>query len=62
MREDVYQYIPLTFHIKKAMKDTEYLKFLDYYKKRAKVIEKEKKELAEEGRGKTRNIWIVKPG
>jgi tubulin monoglycylase TTLL3/8 len=42
--ENVYQYIPLTFHIKKGTKDPEYAKFVDYYKRRQRSMENEHKE------------------
>lgn len=60
----MFHYLPLTFHIRKGIKDPEYLRFVDYYKRRAKLILKESKMEEEEGRRKpkTRNIWIVKPG
>lgn len=63
--DNVFNYVPLTFHIRKGMKDPEYNRFVEYYKRRAKTIIKESKEEDEEGvkkKTKTRNIWIVKPG
>ncbi len=63
MGDNVYHYIPLTFHIKKGMKDPEYTKFVDYYKRRQHMIDKDRKEHEEGGhKPKMRNIWIVKPG
>ena len=62
--ENVFEYLPLTFHIKKGFKDLEYKRFIAYYNTRKSVMRKEEKE-EEEGYGskkKTRNIWIVKPG
>jgi tubulin monoglycylase TTLL3/8 len=38
--KNVFDYVPLTFHIRKGMKDPEYTRFVDYYKKRAKLIQK----------------------
>lgn len=64
IKENIFDYVPLTFHIKNGMKDPEYLRFCEYHKRRSKLIKKEEKE-EEEGFGstkKTRNIWIVKPG
>jgi len=29
--EDVFEYVPLTFHIKQGFKDSEYKRFLMYY-------------------------------
>ncbi len=34
MRVNVFDYIPLTFHIQNGKKDPEYQKFLEYYNKR----------------------------
>ena len=53
--EEVFDYLPLTFHIKEGLEDPVYYKFLKYYYKRAKDIR------AAEGK-KEKNIWIVKPG
>jgi hypothetical protein len=32
--KDVFQYVPLTFHIKNGLKDPEYKKFVQYYEQR----------------------------
>ena len=29
--KDVFEYLPLTFHIKSGLEDDEYLKFLQYF-------------------------------
>lgn len=42
--EDVFEYLPLTFHIKEGLEDKKYYEFLKYYHKRAKEIAKEKEE------------------
>lgn len=34
--EDVFEYLPLTFHIKNGLEDPIYFKFLKYYYSRAK--------------------------
>lgn len=62
--DNLYNYIPLTFHIKKGMKDPEYIKFVDFYKRRQRLIDQERRQEEEEGATKhmMRNIWIVKPG
>ncbi len=62
--DNLYNYIPLTFHIRKGAKDPEYMKFVDYYKKRQRLIDQERRQEEEEGtaKQKMRNIWIVKPG
>jgi hypothetical protein len=49
---NIFQSLPLTFHISKGTEDPEYKKFMNYYNF-----------FAEEKRtGKCHNIWIVKPG
>ena len=59
--KNVFHKLPLTFHIKKGFKDIQYKRFVAYYKRRQANIKKaEKQEM--EGKRKTRNIWIVKPG
>ena len=55
----MFDYIPLTFHIKKGIKDLEYKRFVKYYQQRNEAIRLEEEE---DGYAKTRNIWIVKPG
>ena len=57
--DDLFNYMPLTFHIRNGFKDTEYQRFVNYYERRAKAIKREEEA---EKKGKTRNIWIVKPG
>ncbi len=59
MKEDVFDYLPLTFHIKDGLEDKKYFEFLRYYHKRAKEIAKNSQE---KGRHKEYNAWIVKPG
>ena len=41
--QNVFDYLPLTFHIRKGIKDPEYTRFVEYYKRRAKVALKEAK-------------------
>lgn len=65
VQENIFEYLPLTFHIKKGMKDEEYKRFVNHYNRRKALIKKEEKVEEEEGEAptkKTRNIWIVKPG
>lgn len=38
--ESLYEYIPLTFHIKKGIKDVEYKKFVNFYQKRKNAMKK----------------------
>jgi tubulin monoglycylase TTLL3/8 len=39
--DNLYNYIPLTFHIRKGIKDPEYNKFVDFYKRRQRQIEQD---------------------
>jgi tubulin monoglycylase TTLL3/8 len=60
----LFKVIPLTFHIKKGMRDPQYKRFLVYHKKRHSIIRKQEKD-KENGLNigrPMRNIWIVKPG
>ena len=52
--ENVFNYLPLTFHIEKGLEDDVYLKFLRHYYQRSKEIRKNNED--------AENIWIVKPG
>ena len=52
--ENVFNFLPLTFHIENGLEDDVYLKFLRHYYQRSKEIRRNN-EAAE-------NIWIVKPG
>lgn len=52
--EEVFDYLPLTFHIKQGLEDQSYFKFLKYYYSRAKEIKA--------NNSKCKNIWIIKPG
>jgi hypothetical protein len=72
--KSVFDYLPLTFHIKKGTDDREYKHFVKEFRRRAEEIKKleeleEKKKNGddeseeEDTRVRTgRNIWIVKPG
>lgn len=62
--QNVFENLPLTFHIRNGLKCAQYKRFMHYYKKRATHIKKQEKAI-EEGdapRKPLRNIWIVKPG
>ena len=70
IKENPFDYLPLTFHIQNGTEDKEYAKFLEYYNLREKEmleIEKqfneadanEKKSLQNK---RIKNIWIIKPG
>jgi hypothetical protein len=54
--EDVFEYLPYTFHIKDGLQDLEFIKFEKYYNQLGKNIE------SEESEKKLNNTWIVKPG
>ncbi|CAI2371443.1 unnamed protein product [Moneuplotes crassus] len=70
--QHVFKYLPVTFHIKDGLQDTEFGKFTDYYNEQERIREENSlkiKELKEEGKSseakkikKTRNVWIIKPG
>ena len=63
--QNVFNYLPLTFHIRKGLKDPEYARFVEFYRRRQGLMEREQKQEEYEGavvRHKMRNIWIVKPG
>lgn len=51
-KQEVFQYLPLTFHIQNGLEDPEYLKFLNSYYERAKKIrarDKDKQTAVEPG-------------
>ena len=62
INEDVFRYLPLTFHIKNGLEDEEYKRFLECYKQREKEIQEQETEDKSKSTKKARNIWIVKPG
>lgn len=58
IKDNVFDYLPLTFHIRTGTSDPEWRKFLGLY-------ERNKKEAEEDESGADsvpKNIWIVKPG
>jgi tubulin monoglycylase TTLL3/8 len=57
----VFDYLPLTFHIKNGLEDDSWYKFLKYYYKRSKEVKKYNEEQGDKN-GKEYNSWIVKPG
>lgn len=57
--QEVFDFLPLTFHITDGMEDKKYFEFLRYYHKRAKEVAKHNQE---KGKEKQFNAWIVKPG
>ena len=40
MNEELFNYVPVTFHIIKGLEDKEYKSFLKFYNNRKKEIEK----------------------
>lgn len=52
--EDVFKYLPMTFHVCNGLEDDMYLKFLNFYYAIAKATTPEDHEKF--------NAWIVKPG
>ena len=61
--QNVFDIVPLTFHIKKGFKDPQYKRFVAYYKRRQLLMKKAEKEEGEKKeKKKMRNVWIVKPG
>lgn len=38
IKENVFEFLPLTFHVQNGLEDPEYLKFLNSYYERAKKI------------------------
>ena len=38
LKEEVFEYLPLTFHVQNGLEDNEYLKFLNHYYARAKIV------------------------
>lgn len=75
MKQNPFDNIPLTFHIKDGMNDPEYGRFLEHFKqKEEECVQKEKtrmeyknstdkqKQAISNQTKKPRNIWIIKPG
>jgi hypothetical protein len=62
LNKNVFDYLPLTFHIKKGVDDREYKQFVKYFKKRQKLAKRDEDEDDKHRKHKTHNIWIVKPG
>ena len=49
IQENVFDFLPRTFHIQNGLEDPEFFKFVEHFKKRAEDK-------------KCKNIWIIKPG
>jgi hypothetical protein len=58
-QQEVFAFLPLTFHITNGMDDKNYFDFLKYYHKRAKEVARHNQHQTAE---KQFNAWIVKPG
>lgn len=50
MKEDVFENLPVTFHIQYGLADPEFTNFINYYNK------------FEVENPKRKNVWIIKPG
>ena len=70
LKENPFDYLPLTFHIKNGTEDKEYGKFLECYNALEKEVQEWERQfiMAEGNEKKTlqskqiKNIWIIKPG
>ncbi len=75
MGKDVFNAVPMTFHIKDGLEDPEFSRFKAYYMKEEEEIRKQKHAKNQVTNGEAseeasqlataslrRNIWIVKPG
>ena len=72
MSKDVFNAVPMTFHIKEGVDDPEFHRFKTFYYKEEEEVKKRKAlkgqvlDTSIEGSsmplGIKRNIWIVKPG
>ncbi len=62
MKDDPFQYIPLTFHVQK-FGDEEWNRFIEAYNDREEDMKKKKENVEKVGKKKKeKNLWIVKPG
>ena len=70
IKENPFDYLPLTFHIKNGTEDKDYQKFLEYYNAREKEVQEIEKQFNEADANekkalqskRMKNIWIIKPG
>ncbi len=68
--KNVFEYLPLTFHVQNGKEDKEYKKFKEFYLSREQQIQeidKQINEIVKSGGNanhikRLRNIWIIKPG
>ena len=59
----MFNYLPLTFHIKDGLEDENYMKFLQYYYQLSKENRNEPASIGGIGGNTNKfNAWIVKPG
>ena len=58
--QHLFDFLPLTFHIKEGLEDKKYFEFLRYYHKRNKELNKSNQD--KPNKMKEKNTWIVKPG
>lgn len=59
-KQEVFDFLPLTFHIKDGLEDKKFFEFLRYYHKRNKEVAKHNQD--KNNKIKEYNSWIVKPG
>jgi hypothetical protein len=64
--KNVFDYLPMTFHIEVGTDDPEYTKFLNYFYEKARKVKRMKTEESDHSNSKNKiipiNAWIVKPG
>ena len=56
---DVFETLPLTFHVKTGLEDTRFVEFKSYFDRDQQQIDKA---ILEKQRVNLRNVWIIKPG
>ena len=67
INDNVFDYLPLTFHIQEGLEDKEYNKFFEYFQNRNQEIQTQELKIQNENLNekkvkRIRNIWIIKPG
>ncbi|KRX03061.1 hypothetical protein PPERSA_10142 [Pseudocohnilembus persalinus] len=61
-KKNVFDYLPLTFHIKNGLQDKEFKNFLRFFREQEKAMKKQDSQKLAKNKKKIKNIWIVKPG
>ncbi|EGR30082.1 tubulin-tyrosine ligase family protein, putative [Ichthyophthirius multifiliis] len=75
IKQNPFDNIPITFHIKEGLNDPEYHKFMEFHKQKeeeckekirirleCKYYQDKSKQLQQKNMVKPKNIWIIKPG